>query len=37
MFSTELQKAWQVPEVCDLPAKLKKNDMSPTLQENFTS
>lgn len=34
--STEHQNARQELNVCDLPTNPKKNDMPPTLQENFT-
>lgn len=37
MVTTEHQKAWQEPEVCDLRTHPEKNDMSPALQENFIS
>lgn len=37
MVSTEHIKARRKTEVCDLPTKLKKNGMSPTLQENYFS
>lgn len=37
VVSTEHQKAQQGLDVCDLPTNPKKNDTSPTLQENFTS
>lgn len=36
VVSTEHQQAQQELDICDLPTNL-KNDMSPTLQENFTS